>query len=174
LLSFWSLELIKVIFTEPVNRQNRIASSSLIPKQDFYSYNKNVYASKYKSHSSAFYKTIVFPGWGSQYLSDNYANLLKGIAAYGLVAHSYYSYQKSNEYYDKYILEYDISKQDIFLNNAKRYSKYSKIEFGAAAAIWATEFIQIIFYKKDKAKLSYTPAIDPINHSVNLKLNINF
>lgn len=95
----------------------------------------------YSSKKLALLQSTAFPGWGTSKISMNKYHLVKGVAAYSLIALSIKSNYDAANYYEKYKDAIETDTRDNYFEKAKTSYSNSFIYAGGAAAIWIGEYL---------------------------------
>lgn len=119
----------------------------------------------YPIKSNAILKSIVFPGWGTSYLSGKKFHLLKGLLFYSIIVYNNNCLSKiktaqnsmNSKMEDEYIKKYE----------------YSTIAY---ISIWSIDFINVLIKKPNlrKNNIRVIPVIDPVKRNSSVALQLGF
>ncbi|MCD4735597.1 MAG: hypothetical protein K8R53_06105 [Bacteroidales bacterium] len=135
-----------------------------------------------KSLGGAFFKSLIFPGWGNSSISGG-PYWLFGFAGYGCVAGSVWCNMQSYQSLEDYKISSDIDERNQLFSDAESQDQLSTIFLAGAAAIWLTDITILLIkgnkprnltYKQNEAGPTIGYAIDPISKSPVMTLRITF
>lgn len=95
----------------------------------------------YTGKKTAYLQSTAFPGWGTSKMTLNNYHLVKGVAAYSLIALSIKSNYDAGNYYDKYQNATEANERDDYYKKAENSYRNSFYFIGGAAAIWLGEYL---------------------------------
>ncbi len=123
-------------------------------------------------------QSTIWPGWGQSKVKNGKPYWIIGVAGTACIAGSYIYNQKSNDSYDKYILEIDANRSKEYYDQAVQQDNTSKVLAYSAAGIWAANIIWVAFMpnkiETKKLSLHLLPMNLGTHHtSVSLGLRLN-
>jgi hypothetical protein len=129
---------------------------------------------------ACFFKSLVFPGWGSSRLINKNIHLIKGFLGYGAAIGAIIFNIKANNAYDNYknmTLYSDVRKE--YYDEMKKNNLYSIVFASGAGFIWGLDLITVLAVKpKTSANPSTSSTITigykSINYTPALALRLTF
>lgn len=85
--------------------------------------------------------SFILPGMEMSKLESRKPYWILAVATYGSLATSVVYYKKASSFYDKYLLETEISRSDFYYNESRKFDNISKGLLAGSAAIWLGSMI---------------------------------
>jgi hypothetical protein len=138
--------------------------------------------------SNAFWRSVIFPGWGDYRVRAARKNYWAiGAASYALVGSGLYFRYSSNQNYDKYKTANSLNDADNYFDKAQQQQRTSNFLLAAGAAIWIGDIVGVIikgaknkkqqgemFKKEQEQSSSFRMNYNPQYQSFGLSLTKKF
>jgi hypothetical protein len=125
--------------------------------------------------------STILPGLGSAKISLRNWHIIKGIAAYGSIAGSFYLSNKSRKSYSDYQNAGVTTERDRLYNQSVKEDQTSRVLLYAAGAMWIIDYATILLSENRSQKKGFRsqivyfgPALYPGNNYKGMSMIVNF
>ena len=99
------------------------------------------------SRTECFFKSLIYPGWGTSNITLGKGHWVKGILGYGAIIGSVAMANMSRNSYDAYQTAQDPGNRERHYETARARNTASDILAGVAATIWSVDLITVLSVK---------------------------